>query len=194
VQSDPESASSALAPRPPTPPLADVDPTLTGGAGLFDHSASDPVSRYAGWWAGGSALVGALIVAVALVMVNPAFHNGTYVGTPNQLAKPQAAGGGAALVPGSPEAEGAAIMATKPCGSCHTIPGIPGATGMIGPNLTGVASRAKIAGGAVNNSGPADLEKWIMDPTSLKSGTAMPKVPMTEEEAAKMVAFLETLK
>jgi cytochrome c oxidase subunit 2 len=71
---------------------------------------------------------------------------------------------------------------------------VPGATGQVGPNLAGVASRPKIAGGAVANTGPADLKKWISDPSAVKPGTAMPKVPLTDDELDKVVAFLETLK
>jgi cytochrome c2 len=196
VQSDPETAPGALAPRPGGAGLAEYDDaTLTGGAGLFDHSARDPISRSAGMMAGLAALVLTVVVGAVLFNMNArAFENNRASGTPNQLAAPVAAGGGAALAPGSPEAEGAQIIASKPCGSCHTIPGIPGATGTIGPNLAGVASRPKIAGGAVTNNGPEDLKKWIMDPPALKPGTAMPKVPMTDDEATKIVAYLETLK
>ena len=102
------------------------------------------------------------------------------------------AGGG--LEPGTPAAEGAQIIASKPCVGCHTIPGIPGATGQVGPNLAGVASRTKIAGGAVNNTGPDDLKKWILNPAALKPGTLMPNVGLTDDEATKIVAYLETLK
>jgi cytochrome c oxidase subunit 2 len=125
--------------------------------------------------------------------MNPAFGNGKAAGTPNQLGQPAVASG-AALEPGTPAFEGAQIIATKPCGGCHTIPGVPGAIGAVGPNLAGVASRPKIAGGAVANSGPDDLMKWIADPAALKPGTAMPKVPLTPDELTKIVAFLETLK
>src|SRR5438445_688628 len=54
---------------------------------------------------------------------------------------------------GDPTA-GAMLIQQKACGSCHTIPGIPGANGTTGPNLAGVASRNRIAGGAVPNNGP----------------------------------------
>jgi cytochrome c1 len=114
-------------------------------------------------------------------------------GTASQLGS-ASAGGGAALEPGSPAAMGAQIIATKPCTGCHTIPGVPGATGQVGPNLAGIASRPKIAGGAVTNSGPDDLKKWISDPAADKPGTAMPKVPLTDDELNNIVAFLETLK
>src|SRR5207244_5964310 len=102
--------------------------------------------------------VGALILTMAvgawLVSANPAFESGKAGGTSNQLG---AVAAGAVLEPGSPAAEGAQIIATKPCVGCHTIPGIPGATGQVGPNLAGVASCPKIAGGAVPNTGPADV-------------------------------------
>jgi cytochrome c oxidase subunit 2 len=108
-------------------------------------------------------------------------------GTPAPAAA--APGGDAALVDA-----GKALVAQKGCGGCHTIAGIPGATASIGPNLGGVASRKTIAGGAVPNNGPDDLKKWIMNPPALKPGTAMPNLGLTDDEATKIVAFLETLK
>jgi cytochrome c2 len=191
VQSDPEPAPGALAPRPTAPSLAPTDLTLTGGAGLFDHSSRDPFARSVGLWSGVGALIVAVAVSVAFVTLNPSIGSGKAAGTPNQLG---AVASAAALEPGSPAAEGARIIATKPCVGCHVIPGIPGANGQVGPNLGGVASRSKIAGGAVNNSGPEDLEKWILNPPALKPGTAMPNVGLTQDEAASIVAYLETLK
>jgi cytochrome c1 len=166
---------------------------LGGGAGLFDHSARDPISPSAGMWAGIGALALTVLIAGWLFGMNPAFGNGKANGTANQLGQPAAASG-TALQPGTPAFEGSQIIATKPCTGCHTIPGIPGATGTVGPNLAGIASRPKIAGGAVANNGPDDLMKWIADPAALKPGTPMPKVPLTEDELTKIVAFLETLK
>src|SRR5260370_41847908 len=105
---------------------------------------------------GVAALTLPVAVAAWLVSDNPAFESGTAGGTPNQLG---AVAAGAVLEPASPAAEGAQIIATKPCVGCHTIPGIPGANGQVGPNLAGVASRTKIAGGVVANNGPDDLKK-----------------------------------
>ena len=138
-------------------------------------------------------LVVSAAIAVVLVTMNPSIASGKAGGTPNQLGA-VTAGGASALEPGSPAAEGAQILATKPCVGCHTIPGIAGATGQVGPNLAGVASRTKIAAGAVNNTGPDDLKKWIMNPSALKPGTLMPNVGLTDDEATKIVAYLETLK
>jgi cytochrome c2 len=109
---------------------------------------------------------------------------------PPAPAKPAAAlVGDAALVDA-----GKALIAQKGCGACHVIPGIAGASGAIGPNLAGVASRNRIADGAVPNNGPDDLKKWIMNPPALKPGTAMPNLGLTDDEATKIVAYLETLK
>ncbi len=189
MQSDPQTPG-ALAQR-PAEPLAEVGPPLTGGAGLFDHSGRDAFSRSAVLMAGVVALILTVGVAAWLVSANPTFESGKAGGTANQLG---AVAVGAVLEPGSPAAEGAQIIATKPCVGCHTIPGIPGATGQVGPNLGGVASRPKIAGAVVPISGPDDLKKWIMNPAALKPGTAMPNVGLTDDEATKIAAFLETLK
>src|SRR5919198_3498379 len=67
-------------------------------------------------------------------------------------------------------AEGVALIQQKGCGGCHTIPGVPGANGAVGPNLGGVASRPVIAGGAVQNNGPDDIKRWILDPPAAKPG------------------------
>jgi len=89
--------------------------------------------------------------------------------------------------------QGRALVLAKGCGGCHTIPGLPGATGQVGPNLRGVATRDHIAGGAVPNNGPDDLQRWLLDPPALKPGTAMPKLGLTDNEAASIAAYLETL-
>jgi len=111
---------------------------------------------------------------------------------PNPAASPSAspvvaAGGGDPAV-------GAQLIQQKGCPACHTIPGIPGANGTIGPDLGGVASRNPIAGGAVPNNGPQDLKAWIMNPPGLKPGTIMPNLGLTDQEATNIVAYLETLK
>jgi len=134
---------------------------------------------------------GAVASAVPSPAVKPA-------ASPAAGASPVAPAPAPAPAPAAPAganpADGAALIPQKGCGACHTIPGIPGATGNIGPNLAGVASRNRIAGGAVPNNGPDDLKRWIMNPPALKPGTAMPNLGLTDDEATKIVAYLETLK
>jgi cytochrome c len=171
-----------------------ANPFLTGGTGLYDHSERDPFPRSAGMWAGVTGLVLTVVVAVALIAVNPAFTNGKAGGTANQLGEPAGAAAGPQLEPGSPAFDGAQLIPSKQCPGCHTIPGIQGATGTVGPNLAGVASRTKIASGALDNHGPDDLKAWILDPAAKKPGTAMPKVGLSDDEASKIAAYLATLK
>ncbi len=194
MASEAEPRPGALAPRSSTALAPEHGRALSGGTGLFDHSDRDAVAPTAGAIAGVLALVVTAGIAVLLVTMNPSFASGKAGGTANQLGAVAAAGGAPQVEPGSPAAEGAQIIASKPCIGCHTIPGIPGANGNVGPNLAGVASRTKIAGGAVNNTGPDDLKKWIMNPPALKPGTIMPDLGLTDDEATKIVAYLELLK
>lgn len=182
----------ALAPR--EAGALEVERPVTGGAGLYDHSGHDALSARGGAIAGILGLVVTVGIAILFVSMNPAFESGKATGTANQLGAVSAAGGEPVVEPGSPAAQGQQIIASKPCVGCHTIPGVPGANGTVGPNLSGVASRTKIAGGAVPNNGPADLKAWIMNPPALKPGTIMPNVGLTDDEASAIVAYLELLK
>lgn len=78
------------------------------------------------------------------------------------------------------------------CGSCHTIPGVPGAHGLVGPPLTGIAGRMYIAGVLTNT--PQHMTSWIMDPPAVDSATAMPNVGVTEQDARDIAAYLYTLR
>src|SRR5438128_12121416 len=100
------------------------------------------------------------------------------------------------------EQQGVSVILQRGCGGCHTIPNIPGASGTIGPNLgpngdiPAVKDRQMIAtypNGVVPNNSPDDLAKWILDPPSLKPGTAMPKLGLTPDEAAAAAAYLYTI-
>jgi cytochrome c1 len=82
-------------------------------------------------------------------------------------------------------------MSAKGCTGCHTVEGLPDATGVTGPNLTNMTLRPTIAGESIPNS-PQTLEQWLLDPPALKPGTTMPKLGLTEAEARDLVAFLES--
>ena len=94
---------------------------------------------------------------------------------------------------------GLAVIQQHNCGGCHTIPGVPGASGTFGPNLgptdslPPVSDRDMIASypdGAVPNGSPDDLAAWIQDPQSLKPGTLMPNLGLSGDEAAAAAAYL----
>jgi cytochrome c2 len=86
---------------------------------------------------------------------------------------------------------GRRIIAEYKCGSCHTIPGIPGAHGVFGPPLNMMARRSYIAGNFANT--PRNLTQWVMAPTSMKPKTAMPVLGLNQQQARDVTAYLETL-
>ena len=86
---------------------------------------------------------------------------------------------------------GRAAIAAYGCGSCHTIPGIRGADGMVGPPLEHWAERRIIAGEVPND--PERLITWITVPQSIEPGTAMPNMGVTDGQARDIAAYLYTL-
>ncbi len=74
------------------------------------------------------------------------------------------------------------------CGGCHAIPGVPAATGKVGPPLRGVARRAYLAGLLPNSR--ENMIRWIRAPRSIKPGTAMADMQVSEDQARDMVAYL----
>src|SRR5689334_13664297 len=86
---------------------------------------------------------------------------------------------------------GKQLILAKGCGGCHTISGVPGATGVAGPNLTNIALRPTLAGESIPNS-PEMLEQWLLNPPAMKPGTTMPNVGLTQQEAVDLTAFLES--
>jgi cytochrome c oxidase subunit 2 len=89
---------------------------------------------------------------------------------------------------GDPEA-GLAIVEAQ-CAACHAIEGTA-AQGVVGPELTGFATREEIAG-VIENT-PENLAAWLDNPQQIKPGTAMPDLPLDEADIINLVAYLETL-
>ncbi|MDG6110198.1 c-type cytochrome [Dactylosporangium aurantiacum] len=88
-------------------------------------------------------------------------------------------------------ARGARLISQYGCGSCHTVPGVRGADGLVGPPLTRFGSRSYIAGELVNN-GP-NLQHWIREPQQVEPGTAMPDLGVSETDARDIAAYLFSL-
>lgn len=78
------------------------------------------------------------------------------------------------------------------CGTCHTVPGVRAASGMVGPPLTGIADRVYLAGQLPNN--PDNMKRWIREPQSIEGGSAMPNLNVTEKDARDIAAYLYTLR
>jgi cytochrome c len=90
--------------------------------------------------------------------------------------------------PSSTIASGRRLIASYGCGSCHSIPGVPGANSMAGPPLKCFYQRSYIAGHLPNTRD--NLILWIRNPQQVEPGTAMPDMGVTEAEAADIAAYL----
>lgn len=87
---------------------------------------------------------------------------------------------------------GKAAIQQYGCGSCHTIPGVSGANGTVGPPLNFWSRRTYIAGEVPNT--PDFLVRWIEVPQAIEPGVAMPNLGVPEGPARDMAAYLYTLR
>lgn len=99
-----------------------------------------------------------------------------------------------AVLPAPPE------LAQNQCGICHTLRGVPGAQGLVGPDLTHVGGRTSIMAGVRENS-EANIRDWLLRPDYHKPGNTMYKagykamnIEMTENEATVLAKYLYSLK
>jgi cytochrome c len=98
----------------------------------------------------------------------------------------------AAEMTGGEPSRGKDVIRRYGCSTCHTIPGVEGARGQVGPSLEGIASRAYLAGKLPNS--PANMIKWIREPQDVQPGTAMPELGVTEQDGKDIAAYLYTLR
>ncbi|MGH2461440.1 MAG: cytochrome c oxidase subunit II [Chloroflexota bacterium] len=90
------------------------------------------------------------------------------------------------------EVEGDLIFRGQTCGSCHTIVGTP-ASGVAGPNLTHVGSRATIGAGVLTNTN-LHMQQWLEDPQAVKPGALMPDFKLSPDQVKALAAYLEGLR
>jgi cytochrome c oxidase subunit 2 len=89
------------------------------------------------------------------------------------------------------ETAGRRVFESTACLNCHAINGTNG-TGRFGPDLTHLMSRHTIASGAAENN-PQNLRLWIQNPDSIKPGSLMPAMKLSDAELDALVRYLETL-
>lgn len=78
--------------------------------------------------------------------------------------------------------KGMELFGAKTCAACHTLTGVPGAVGMVGPKLDGIGKTRDVA----------YLTKWLKDPAAVKPGTTMPNLGLSDDEAKQIAEFLVT--
>ena len=95
---------------------------------------------------------------------------------------------------------GMELFEDKGCVACHQVEE-DGPGGTIGPLLAGIgdpAGRPMLAAGDDEAAGipntPENIWRWVQFPQKIKPGTEMAPQPLTEQEAADLVAYLQTLK
>ncbi|MCO6415066.1 c-type cytochrome [Siccirubricoccus sp. KC 17139] len=94
----------------------------------------------------------------------------------------------ARAITGGDPARAPALLRHYGCAGCHSIPGVPGADGQVGPPLGGIGARVYIAGVLPNSAG--NLIAWLLDPRAVSPRTAMPATGLAEAEARDIAAFL----
>jgi cytochrome c oxidase subunit 2 len=84
------------------------------------------------------------------------------------------------------------VFLTTQCVLCHTVRGTP-AAGKVGPDLTHVGTRGKIASGTLQTK-PDDVAAWIRDPQHIKPGSQMPPTRLTDADVQALSEYLVNLK
>ncbi len=90
------------------------------------------------------------------------------------------------------------------CLACHTIEGVPGAAGTIGPNLTGLATRGTFAAGLLDLD-RENLRRWLHDPDDVKPGNRMSEqapvyqtsdgtISLSDQDVSALIEYLLVLK
>ena len=74
------------------------------------------------------------------------------------------------------------------CGACHEIPGVDWPKGRTAPSLVGFDDVGVIAGSLPNT--PANLAAFVRNAPKAKPGSTMPAMPLTEQEARDVAAYL----
>ena len=88
--------------------------------------------------------------------------------------------------------DGQTAFMTHGCAACHTVRGLT-TVGRIGPDLTHVGGRLRIAAGTLPNA-PAEFARWIGQTDRFKPGVHMPAFrTLSPSELAALGAYLESL-
>jgi len=95
-------------------------------------------------------------------------------------------------IPGGDPDRGARQIVAAGCGTCHMIPGVDGAEGLVGPPLDHMDRRVLLAGRLSNT--PDNMILWLRRPQLVEPGTGMPDTGLSDQQARDVAAYLYTLK
>jgi cytochrome c oxidase subunit II len=89
------------------------------------------------------------------------------------------------------ERQGLAVLESSSCATCHTVRGTE-ADGDLGPDLTHVGSRDRLAAGAIPNTF-GYMAGWVSNSQTVKPGNLMPPQQLTPDELRAVVTYLQSL-
>jgi cytochrome c oxidase subunit II len=92
----------------------------------------------------------------------------------------------------SARAHGERVFLRSSCALCHTVRGT-GARGLVGPDLTHLASRRTLAAATLPNR-RGQLAGWIVDPRAIKPGTHMPATELEPRDLTALLDYLQGLR
>jgi cytochrome c oxidase subunit 2 len=87
---------------------------------------------------------------------------------------------------------GQKVFLSNACASCHQLRGTL-AHGVIGPDLTHMATRSTLAALTIPNNS-ASLSQWIADPQHVKPGNRMPGLNLGATNYVALVQYLQSLR
>ena len=93
--------------------------------------------------------------------------------------------------PGASPERGRELTEVYGCGACHTVPGVQGAVGRVGPPLDRMTEQVYVAGVLPNTAD--NLAFWIQSPRKADPLTAMPDLDVSEADARDIAAYLYRL-
>lgn len=96
----------------------------------------------------------------------------------------------AAQLTGGDVRAGRQLIREKGCITCHSLRSVPGARGLVGPPLDGIADRSYLAGELANT--PQNMVLWLAHPHQVEPKTVMPEMGLSEQESRDIAAYLYT--
>jgi cytochrome c2 len=138
--------------------------------GTSTPAAAKMLLHLLGWGTGGIAIIATLWIASQVWM-----------------ADREADAVARALTGGNP-ANASMLVTRYGCGGCHTIPGLPGAEGQVGPPLGGLRRRVFVAGVLPNTAD--NFIDWIVEPRRYSPRSAMPATGIGTDGARDIAAYL----
>ena len=89
-------------------------------------------------------------------------------------------------------ARGLRLVSEKGCVACHAFPDVTWPRGALGPSLESFGAQGLIAGRLPNQAGV--LMQFVRNAPAMVPGTAMPAMPMSDQEARDVTAYLLQIK